>query len=258
MNEKLKNHLDEIFSSYKDLKIVNELKEELLIDLQDKMSDLIAKGHKEDEAFEMTIKSLGDISEILKSIDIKAKELSSRTGMNFSMSSLKVSDFKDLNLEKSKFNASSLEFSDFTNSDLSGCSFNASDLKGSNFKGANLTGSSLKASNLEKAVFDSANLTNAKIVMSSLKGATFKDADFTNADFTMSELSGVNFDNQIFIGTIFNYAGLKGVSFKNAEFRNVSFKTEVKKTIFDGAKMDKVTFALLMGYKAKLENVTVI
>ena len=34
MNEKLKNHLDKIFNSYSDLKIVKELKEELLIDLK--------------------------------------------------------------------------------------------------------------------------------------------------------------------------------------------------------------------------------
>lgn len=59
-------------------------------------------------------------------------------------------------------------------------------------------------------------------------------------------------------GTIFDYSGLKGTSFKNAILRNVSFKTEVKKAIFDGATMDKLTYAILKGFKAKLDNVTII
>jgi len=80
--------------------------------------------------------------------------------------------------------------------------------------------------------------------------------DHTN--FNSSDLSGVCFGNQIFRGTIFKHTGLKGTSFRNATFYNVSFKTDVKKAVFDGAKMDKLTYALLKGYKANLKNVTLI
>lgn len=41
MNEKLMNYLDGIFSPYEDSHTVKELKEELNVDLQEKLSDLI-------------------------------------------------------------------------------------------------------------------------------------------------------------------------------------------------------------------------
>ncbi len=59
-------------------------------------------------------------------------------------------------------------------------------------------------------------------------------------------------------GTIFDYSALKKASFRNTILQNVSFKTNVKKTIFDGAQMDKVTYAILKGYKADLSNVKII
>lgn len=76
-------------------------------------------------------------------------------------------------------------------------------------------------------------------------------------DFKWADLSGVCFDNQKLSGTIFDSAGLKETSFKNAELVNVSFKTDVKKAFFDGATMDKLTYAILKGYKANLSNVIV-
>jgi uncharacterized protein YjbI with pentapeptide repeats len=72
-------------------------------------------------------------------------------------------------------------------------------------------------------------------------------------------LLGVCFDNQTFIGTSFNNTALNGTSFKNSIFRNVSFKdVYAKKAIFDGATMDKLTYAVLKSNKADLTNVTVI
>jgi BTB/POZ domain-containing protein KCTD9 len=52
---------------------------------------------------------------------------------------------------------------------------------------------------------------------------------------------------------------LRGTSFRNAILRNVSFKdSDPRKANFDGATMDKLTFALLKGYRADLTNVTLI
>ena len=45
MNEKLRRYLDGVFSPYEDLHGIKELKEELLNDLQEKMSDFKKQGH---------------------------------------------------------------------------------------------------------------------------------------------------------------------------------------------------------------------
>ena len=55
--------------------MVNELKEELANDLQEKLSDLNNQGYDEVPAYSMTIESIGDISEILESITAKTREL---------------------------------------------------------------------------------------------------------------------------------------------------------------------------------------
>ncbi|WP_246484585.1 pentapeptide repeat-containing protein [uncultured Virgibacillus sp.] len=81
-----------------------------------------------------------------------------------------------------------------------------------------------------------------------------------NTDLSYSDLSGVPFENQIFNGTNFYSSGLKGTNFKHAVFKNASFKYAYacNKANFDGATMDKVTYAVLKKNKADLTNVTVI
>lgn len=238
MSEKLRKHLDYIFTPYNDLMAVKEIKEELFIDLQEKLNDLKNNGYDEDEAYNKTIESIGEVSEIVESITSKTRELQQLVGIDFSKSPLEDSDFKGVEIVKGKFNYSALKNADFSNS--------------------NLRDSSFKCSDLSNPKFDGANLSGAKINKASLKGASFKDTILDNTDFSYSDLSGLCFDGQKLNGTIFDYAGLKGTSFKNAILRNVSFKTEVKKAIFDGATMDKLTYAILKGFKAKLDNVTII
>lgn len=238
MDQKLRKHLDDIFSPYQGLKAIEELKEELYYDLREKLNELKNNGYDEDAAYRMAIDSIGEISEIVETINTKTRELQQMVGMDLSKSDLKNSDLKGVKVIEGKFNYS--------------------DLKGSDFSYSDLTNSSFKCSNLENAIFDGANLTGAKMVKSSFKGASFKNAVLDNTDFNCSDLSGLCLDKITFNGTLFNFAGLKGTSFRNAVFNNVSFKTEVKKAIFDGAIMDKVTYAILKGYKANLDNVTVI
>lgn len=238
MAEKLKAYLDGIFSPYEDIKAIKEVKQELFQDLQEKMDDLKREGFSEEEAYRKTIDSIGDISEIVEAIHDKTRELQQRVGMDLSKSNMENSDFRSVKVNDGKFDYSNLQGSDFTDADLSNSSF--------------------KCSNLDKAIFERANLRGAKIYKSNLAGASFKGAIMDDTDFSYSNLSGVCFDNQSFNGTIFNDAGLKGTSFKNAVLRNVSFKTHVKKAIFEGATMDKLTYAILKGYKANLDNVTVV
>ena len=75
MNKKLNKYLDGVFSPYEDLHSVKELKEELSNDLQEKLSDLKNQGYDDEAAYNITIDSLGDISEIIESISTKTKEL---------------------------------------------------------------------------------------------------------------------------------------------------------------------------------------
>ncbi|MGG4108855.1 pentapeptide repeat-containing protein [Paenibacillus lautus] len=74
----------------------------------------------------------------------------------------------------------------------------------------------------------------------------------------MCNVSGISFDNLTLKGAKFDYSDLKDASFRNAFLINVSFKSELKKVIFDGATMDKVTYAILKGNKANLDHVKVI
>ncbi|GGJ55111.1 pentapeptide repeat-containing protein [Virgibacillus salexigens] len=240
MNKKLMTYLDEVFSPYEDLHVVRELKEELSSDLQEKWSDLKNQGYNDETAYSMTVDSIGDISEIIESISSKTIELKQMVGRDFSKIDLRDSDLKQVEVHEGKFNKSAMDGSDFSGSDLTNSSFQSSDLR-------NIT-------------FDGSNLTGAKLIKSALSGASFQRCVLNYTDFSYSDLSGICFANHTFEGTIFDKAGLKGTSFKNAVFRNVSFRhsNDVKKADFDGATMDKLTYAVLKGSKANLKNVTVI
>lgn len=242
MNEKLSNYVDGVFSPYEDLHTVGELKEELLNDLQEKLRDLKNQGYDDETAYRLTIDSIGDIEEVIESIAAKTRELRQMAKRDLSMSNLQDSDLKGIIVPDGKFNYSAL--------------------KGSDFSGSDLTNSSFKCSDLRNVIFDGVDLTGAKIIMSALKDATSKNCVLNNTDFSSSDLSGICFDNQTLNGTIFDKAGLAGTSFRNAVFRNVSFRNPPKKTIrkaiFDGATMDKLTYAVLKGNNANLTNVTVI
>lgn len=96
----------------------------------------------------------------------------------------------------------------------------------------------------------------------------FEGCLFDGVDFKHSDLSGQRFDGQTFIGVKFEKAALTGASFKHATFKNVSFQPGftltkkyyrmIKTISFDGATMDKLTYAALKGMEADLSKVTVI
>jgi BTB/POZ domain-containing protein KCTD9 len=236
MNEKLSRYLDGLFAPYEDSHAVKDLKQELLHDLEEKFLDLRNQGHDEETAYQMTIGSIGDISEIMQSISARTKELVQLVRRNFSATDLRNSDLTGVTVHDGKFDA---------------C-----DLRGTDFSGSDLTNSSFKFSDLNAVRFDGANLSGAKFLTSDLRKASFTGCFLDNTSFNAAVLSGVSFDNQTLTGTIFDNADLSGTTFRNAVLRNVSFKTDLKKTVFDGASMDKLTYAVLKGYGAKLTNVT--
>jgi uncharacterized protein YjbI with pentapeptide repeats len=239
MNEKLKIYLNGIFTPYEDVHTVRDLKEELLSDLEEKMRDLMAKGHDEETAYNMTVESVGNISEIVEDIAQKTRQLKQTTRKDLSMIDLRNSDLAGVSVHDGKFNCS----------DLKGSDFSGADLKNSIFKGADLT----------DVRFDGADLAGAKFKGSSLKKASFIGCNLAGTDFTSSDLTNARFEGLTLNDTAFEGSELKGTSFKNAVIRNVSFRhSDVKKTVFDGASIDKLTYAVLKGQKADLSKVTVI
>lgn len=207
---------------------------------------------------------------------------------NFSGSNLPEGDFAGVVAHDRKFNGSALQGANFANADLTGSSFMGSDLRESNFDGAKLTDCTFSANDLSRASFDKAILVHTKFKASGLSGAKFSNANLRNVvltktdlrktifencifegvDFKYSDLSGVCFDNQSFIAVMFPNTALNNVSFKGATLKNVSFRSTMALTnkyykaigtiCFDGAKMDKLTYAALKGYGADLSKVTTI
>ncbi len=238
MDETFSQYLDRLFAPYEDTSAVNDLKEELLHDLDEKYRDFKNQGYDEETAQRMTIGSIGDVSEIMESISAKTKELLQVARKNFAAKDLHNSDLRGLAIRDGKFNSSSL--------------------RGSDFSGSDLTRSSFKWCDLRDVRFDGATLTDVIFTGADLRGASFTGCVLDRTNFKQCEMTGVSFDNLTLVETNFDQAQVKGTTFRNATLRNVAFETEVKKANFDQATMDKLTYAMLKSYGADLTGVRVI
>ena len=288
MNEKLNQYLNGVFAPYDGVKSVAELKADLLADLHERFRDLKAEGKDEETAFQMTIDSIGDIEETVREAAGLTRSLERQLLINFSASNLPKSDFAGVTAHKAKFEASELHGSDFSGSDLTGSSFKASDVGEANFDGANLTDCSFYVSDLAGASFKKTILMRTEFSTSVLTGAKFTDAKLVDTKLNMTDLTKTVFENCTFDGVDFKYCDLRGqcldglafigvkfdrstlneATFKGATLKNVSFVPafaltnkyyRALKTInFDGAMMDKLTYAALKGLGVDLSKVTVI
>jgi len=289
MNRKLTDHLNGIFTPYEGVKSVGELKEDLHSDLQERYNELRAEGKDEDTALKLTIESIGDIEQTILEVANLSRSLERQVLVNFSASNLAKSDFAGVKAHKGKFNSSALHGSDFSGADLTGSSFAASDVREANFDGANLTDCSLSSVDLTDASFHKTILVRTQFSTSGMDGATFKDVKLTDVtltksdlrktvfencvfngvDFKYCDLRGKNFEGQTFIGVNFDKSALNDASFKGATLKNVSFRLPFSVTnksyrdfqtvSFDGATMDKLTYAALKGlWVTDLSKVTVL
>ena len=291
MNEKINQYLNGVFAPYDGVKSVAELKADLLADLQERFRELKAEGKDDETAFAMTIDSIGDIEQTVQEVASLSRSLERQVHINFSASNLPKSDFAGVSVHKGKFEASDLRGSDFSGADLTGSSFYASDVREANFDGTNLTdcilstsdltGASFNKTILVRTEFNTSDLTHAKfkdvklidvkLIMSDLTETIFENCIFSGVDFTTIDLRGQRFDGQTFIGVKFDMVSLNDVSFKGATFKNVSFLSAftwaswfkrhlrgIKTINFEGATMDKLTYATLKGMEADLSKVTVI
>jgi BTB/POZ domain-containing protein KCTD9 len=274
---KLKSFLDDAFKPYGEFPARADVTKELLANLEERYSDLKNQGLSDEDAYRQTVDSLGDVSEIMEQVPHQPTEnheqegtslrktiknainTATRSHSKFGSSALQQSDLSDSNLAGADFSYSALMESNFDGSNLIGSQFRAAALKNASFKGSDLTNASFKASDLQGANFEKANLSGTILKSCSLKGTSFKEATLNATDFNQSDLTDVSFEGQTLEGTSFNGAQMKRTSFKDAVLKDVSFHhSDVKHTIFDGTTMDKVTYALLKGGKAKVENAKIV
>jgi uncharacterized protein YjbI with pentapeptide repeats len=287
MNPKLTNYLNSVFTPYDGVKSVAELKADLLTDLQERYRELREEGKDDETAFKMTVESIGDIEQTILEVANLSRSLERQVLTNFSGSNLTDSDFAGVTAHKGQFKGSALHGSDFSGADLTGSTFKASDVREANFDGANLTDCNLDAldlknasfnktilvrtnfskSGLDGAKFTGVRLTDVTLTMTDLRKTIFEGCLFDGVDFKYTDLTGQRLDGQTFIGVKFDKAALTEVSFRGATFNNVSFQPGftltnkyyrmIKTVIFDGATMDKLTYALLKGMGADLSKVTI-
>lgn len=284
MNDKLNDYVDGVFAPYEGAKSIDELKSDLLADLQERFRELRAEGKDEATALELTIDSIGDIEETVREVSNLSRVLERQVVTRFDSTDLRGADFKGVSARKGRFGTSALRGSDFSNADLTGSRFKSSDLAEATFDGADLTDAVLTTAELKGSTFRRARLVRTDFRASGLSGVRFADSaltdvvfrttdlrktvfercTFTGVDFSVSDLRGLDFDGATFTGVRFDRAGLEGVSMRGAILRDCSFRGWSKRyykalrTVnFDGARMDKLTYAALKSFGAEPPNVTV-
>lgn len=288
MKEKISRYVNDVFAPYENVKSVDELKAELLADLQERYSELKQQGNDDDTALSKTIESVGDIEEIVRDLTVLSSSLERHVLTDFSASNLDHSDFKGVTVKGGKFEASALRGSDFSGADLTGSSFKSSDVREANFDSTNLTDCTFSSLDLTDASFNKTILVRAEFRMLGLDGVKFTDVKLFDVKLTMTDLRKTIFERCIFNGVVFKYCDLRGlcmdgltfigvkfdkaslndVTFKGAILKNVSFTPTfaltnkyyraIKAICFDGAMMDKLTYAALKGMEADLSKVTII
>jgi uncharacterized protein YjbI with pentapeptide repeats len=287
MNEKLTIHLNDVFAPYDGIKSVSELKADLLSDLQERFRELKAEGKDDETALEMTIDSIGDIEQTVQEVANLSRSLERQVRINLTAINLQESDFAGVSLHNGEFKVTELRGADFAGADLTGTSFAVSNAREANFDGANLTDCNFSVTDLADASFRKSilvrttlsisgqgakfidtKLTDVKLTKTDLRKTIFENCIFNGVDFKYCDLRGICFDGQTFIGVKFDKSTLNDVSFRGATLKNVSFRLPIsvtnksylafKTVCFDGATMDKLTYAALKGlWVADLSKVTV-
>lgn len=74
MNQKIREYVDELFKDAPRTKQTLDLKEEIIVNAEEKLSDLIAEGYRDEDAFGVVIHSIGNIDELIKELSINDSE----------------------------------------------------------------------------------------------------------------------------------------------------------------------------------------
>lgn len=66
MNEKIRSGIDHLFKDMPKTRKTLELKEEIIANAQEKMMDLLSKGYRQEDAYEVVINSIGNVEELFQ------------------------------------------------------------------------------------------------------------------------------------------------------------------------------------------------
>jgi uncharacterized protein YjbI with pentapeptide repeats len=244
---------------------------------------------KEGTAPKISIEGISEIEQTENETALLSSASERQLPINLNAVNLQESDFVGAILHKAKFKATPLSRANFTGADLTGSLFSVCDAHEANFERANLTDCTFSITNFANASFHKSILVRTDFNKSSLCGTKFTDARLDEVKLTMIDLRKTIFENCIFSGVDFKYSDLRGmsfaghtfidvqfdksalndVSFSGATLRNVSFRLPFSVTnksyrafqtvSFEGAIMDKVTYARLKGlWVVDLSKVTII
>lgn len=87
--KKIKNHVDDLFKNVPDSEQKEQIKQEIVENLEEKVFDLMAQGKEEEDAINKAIVDFGDIGEIEKELGVKlpapAKKNMSKIDLGFSI-----------------------------------------------------------------------------------------------------------------------------------------------------------------------------
>lgn len=272
--------------SMPDIATVNRLAEIFGVDLNYFSENFPFTANEAADA--MTVDNDSDIEHTIPGVENLSRTPEREMLTDFSGGNLSKSDFAGVTAHKTKFNGSALRGSDFGGADLTGSSFTGSDIREASFDEANLTDCTLfanslmdtsfcktilvrtefSASDLTGARFTNTTLIDVKLTKTDLRKTIFENCIFNGVDFKYTDLRGSCLDGLTFIGVRFDKAALNEATFNGATLKNVSFiptfaltnkyYRAIKTICFDGALMDKLTYASLKGLGADLSKVTTI
>ena len=191
------------------------------------------------------------------------------TGSSFKASDVREINFDGANLTGSSFYSSDVREANFDSANLTDCTLYVSDFTGASFNKTILVRTNFSSSDLTRAKFTDVKMVDVKLATTDLRKTIFETCIFNSVDFKLCDLRGLCLDGLTFIGVKFDEAALNEVTFNGATLKNVSFLSPttwwskkyyhaIKTIHFDGAMMDKLTYAALKGLGVDLSKVTVI
>jgi|LGVF01.1.fsa_nt_gb hypothetical protein len=71
MEKKIREYVDNVFSSYENNSRTVDIKEEVISNLLERVNDLLKEGFKRNEAFDRAIESIGSKEDLIKTFDLK-------------------------------------------------------------------------------------------------------------------------------------------------------------------------------------------
>lgn len=238
MIQQLEEHVHTIFTPYLHVTAAQELQEELLQNLKEKYNDYKQQGLNDKEAYDFTINSIGEVSELVESIhDHIINEAKQNGSVNI----------PDEIAPNSRFHSTTLRNENFTSMDLEGTTFSHSDL----------TDSTFTSSDLENCTFENVNFTSSSFVSSDLQNVVFKDCIFNRVNFTSCDLDSVIIDGGTFNQVTFNSCCFDNTKFHHVILNNVQFNdSDVNDIELEGVSVDKITYDFLRDANVNLSKVT--